>query len=125
MIPQSSRQAGFDAACLVQISGKNILRVVQVTCGATHSLRMDAFSCLIQKLVHNPGVIITGLEVIFLLPKFTDRREIEPPSLSLLGAGQCMYLEVGALGHKWAQGHEDSEVLFYGMDVPVKFFSGR
>jgi hypothetical protein len=48
-IPRSSRQAGFDAACLFEDHGKNIFRVVQVTCGARHDLRMDVLKDLAQK----------------------------------------------------------------------------
>jgi hypothetical protein len=124
MIPNSSRQAGFDAACLFQVNSITILRVVQVTCGARHSLQMGAFASLIQKLVGNPSVIITGLEIIFLLPKFASGEGISPPHLELSGPGQCTQLKVGASDQNWRHGHEDEQVLFHGLEVPVHFFSG-
>jgi hypothetical protein len=123
-IPFSNRQAGFDAACLVQIGAINILRVVQVTCAAKHSLRMDAFADLIGKLVKT-GLIVSGLEVIFLLPKYMDKEKIAPPVLELSGAGRCLPFKVGGSEANWAVGQEDKHVLFYGLQVPVNFFTER
>eukprot|EP00291_Cryptomonas_curvata_P008108 CAMPEP_0172188552 /NCGR_PEP_ID=MMETSP1050-20130122/21999_1 /TAXON_ID=233186 /ORGANISM="Cryptomonas curvata, Strain CCAP979/52" /LENGTH=515 /DNA_ID=CAMNT_0012863083 /DNA_START=572 /DNA_END=2119 /DNA_ORIENTATION=+ len=122
MIPKSSRQPGFDAACLTQVGMIHILRVVQVTCGSKHNLRMDTFASLIQKLV-STGLIITGLEVIFLLPKFADRDRIAPPILELSGPGQCKQLKVGASDENWDQGQEEKHVLFHGLEAPVHFFT--
>ena len=125
MIPCSTSQAGFDAACLFDANGHNILRVVQVTCAARHSLRLDAFAQLVANIVNNnPGMMIEGLEVILLLPKFADARDLEAPVLSVCGPGLCEHLRVGATPVTWAQGHEQTQVSFCGLEVPVPYFAG-
>ena len=125
MIPCSSSQAGFDAACLFDANGHKILRVVQVTCAARHSLRLDAFAQLVANIVHNnPGMMIEGLEVILLLPKFADARDLEAPVLSVCGPGLCEHLRVGATPVTWAQGDEQTQVSFCGLEVPVPYFAG-
>ncbi len=85
---------------------------------------MDAFADLIGKLVKT-GLFISGLEVIFLLPKYMDKEKIAPPVLELSGAGRCLQFKVGGSEANWVFGQEDKQVLFYGLQVPVNFFTER
>jgi hypothetical protein len=122
-IPNSTRRAGFDAACLFQTNSMNILRVVLVICAKTDSIQMDAFASLIGQIAKSSGVIITGLEVVIMRPKFADKRIIAMPSLAFQGKGQCSMFHVGASDSNWQCGQEHKQVLYYGFEVPIHFFS--
>ena len=85
---------------------------------------MDDFKDLGQKLVNSSSLVITGLEVVFLLPKFLDSTSLEIPALNVVGPGQCPQFKVGTSDENWMHSREDEQVLFYGVQVPVHYFAG-
>lgn len=59
---------------------------VQVT---WHDLGMDAYKDVSRKIEDTSSLVLTGLEVVFLLPKFIDSTSLEIPTLNMYVPGQC------------------------------------
>jgi hypothetical protein len=74
LIPKRWNQGGYDA---VQVLENNGLRFVQVTRGATHSLKLDYFVKLITEVVKQRQV--ASVEVVFVVP-FGSADEFKPPT---------------------------------------------
>jgi hypothetical protein len=74
LIPKRWNQGGYDAVQVLENGG---LRFVQVTRGATHSLKLDYFAMFITEVVKQRQV--TSVEVVFVVP-FGSADEFNPPS---------------------------------------------
>jgi hypothetical protein len=92
--PIARKQGGYDAVLLTsEADGKVSVRVVQVTSGITHSLKLIYVESLLQRVVQ--GFQVVSVDVVFVVPRASAFRVG-----SISGPGKTLQ----ALG--WRSGHE-------------------
>ena len=129
IVPRSSSEAGFDAVGLCEIEGEKVLSFIHVTCSYKHDLRLDALYLFAQRIiavnqVQDSAFCLYGINIIFVLPKFTDQQTLEIPELNTpAGDGHLLHFRVGNSSKTWSKGTEKDNILFYGFEIPIKNIS--
>ena len=108
MLPILWNQAGYDAACLCESdSGDYYLKIVQITCGNEHNLKIDVFATLLSQVVDALGKNIPGLEIVILMPT-----KVETPKLNSEGEGLLDSVRVGNGPATWQKMKETDQVVY-------------
>jgi hypothetical protein len=67
--PIAWNQGGYDAVLLTsEADGKVAVRVVQVTAGITHSLKLNYVESLLQRVVKE-GSVVDRVDIVFVVPR--------------------------------------------------------
>ena len=97
--PIAWNQGGYDAVLLTsEGDGKVAVRVVQVTAGITHSLKLNYVESLLQRVVKE-GSVVDRVDIVFVVPRASAFRVG-----SISGPGKTLQ----ALG--WRSGNELSKI---------------
>jgi hypothetical protein len=97
--PIAWNQGGYDAVLLTsEGDGKVAVRVVQVTAGITHSLKLNYVESLLQRVVKE-GSVVDSVDIVFVVPRASAFRVG-----SISGPGKTLQ----AFG--WRSGNEPSKI---------------
>lgn len=108
MLPILWNQAGYDAASLCETdSGCRYLKIVQITRGKAHNLKIGVFANLLRQVGDALGKEIHGVEIVILMPAEADRPKLNPE-----GEGLLESVRVGNGLTTWQKGKESDQVIY-------------
>lgn len=123
-IPQSWRQGGYDALGLIHIGGKRVLRLIQATRGISRKLKLRFFSELAPKF-SRAQILIDGIEIAVVLPRFEDYVQIFETEISVMNSGHFLHYNVGSSTNKWLYRKEEDQVIFLYFDADEGIRNGK